>query len=82
MTCWYKQSAPDAKWGKGTLTTEPPGSRFWVIASDKGKEVARLSNVTLAIRDELLTLEGFAELPNGQFEAQRWTVAFDKAQAK
>jgi hypothetical protein len=42
----------------------------------------RLSNVTLAIRDELLTLEGFAELPSGQYEAQRWTMAFDKAHAK
>jgi hypothetical protein len=64
------------------LTTEPPDSRYWVIANEKGKEVARLSNVTLATRDELLTVEGFAELPSGQYEAQRWTVAFDKANAK
>jgi hypothetical protein len=47
MTCWYRQSTPDSKWAKGDLQTEEAGYRSWFISNEKGKEVVRLTNVTL-----------------------------------
>jgi len=82
MTCWYRKAVPDAgKWAKGQLSTEAPGVRYWVIADDKGKEVARLSNAQLAIEGEVLQLDGFVEVGPQNYQSERWLIVFDKRHA-
>ena len=78
------RAAPDAaeKWFKGQVSTETRGARYWVIASDKGKDVVRLSNAQLEVKDEVLQLDGFVKVEERNYQSERWLVVFDKAHAK
>jgi hypothetical protein len=56
--------------------------RYWVLADDKGREAARLSNAQVAVKDEALQIDGFVKFDKQQYQSERWLVVFDKAHAK